>query len=636
MKHVIIGTAGHVDHGKTLLIKALTGIDTDRLQEEKKRGITIELGFAHLDFPDGTQAGIVDVPGHEKFIKNMLAGAGGIDLAMLVVAADEGFMPQTVEHLGILTLLGIKDGLVVITKTDMVDPDWVEMIREDVAARVEGTFLEGKPVFPVSAYTGDGIPQLREALSGLVRQAAEKNMRVPFRLPVDRVFSVEGFGTVVTGTLVEGSVSEGDEAVLAPSGLTTRVRNLQVHSKDVTTAYAGQRVAMNLAGLKKTDIQRGDAVAKPGSLETSLMLDVRLENLRDSGRIIAHNSQVHLYHGSSVRLAKVVLLDREQLAPGEKCYAQLRLAEPIAAKQGDRFVIRFFSPLETIGGGQILDAAPTKHKQGDKTVLEALKIRESGSGDQRLLQAVAAAGFDLATRDALAEKFAQDPEETEKSLHALTGRGAVLELLPGRWLAASVLDGTWESCRSLLSAYHAANPLHAGMKLAELRQKLLPRVALPVADGVLAALAAEGKIRRVADRYALSDFQIRLTKRQNNIRDRLRKIYRDAGIEVPGTDEVMPMFDTKEKEDVRQVLESMVSSGDLVLLTPQIILHADAYNRMYQAARDWFAENETLTLAQYRDLLNTSRKYALAALEYFDKNKMTKKDGDLRRATSSF
>ena len=251
MKHVIIGTAGHVDHGKTLLVKALTGIDTDRLVEEKKRGITIELGFAHLDFDDGTQAGIVDVPGHEKFIKNMLAGAGGIDLAMLVVAADEGFMPQTVEHLGILSLLGIQDGLVVITKADMVDPEWVEMVKDDVAAQVEGTFLEGKPVFTVSAYTGQGIAELREALTQLVHKASEKNLRTPFRLPIDRVFSVDGFGTVVTGTLIEGSVSEGDMAEILPTGVEARVRNLQVHGKDVDTAFAGQRVAVNLAGIRK-------------------------------------------------------------------------------------------------------------------------------------------------------------------------------------------------------------------------------------------------------------------------------------------------------------------------------------------------------------------------------------------------
>ena len=392
MKHVIIGTAGHVDHGKTLLVKALTGIDTDRLVEEKKRGITIELGFAHLDFDDGTQAGIVDVPGHEKFTKHRRAGAGGLGRGSLVVADDEGFMPQTVEPLGILSLLGIQDGLVVITKCDMAAPEWVEMVKEDVRTHVEGTFLEGKPVFTVSAYTGQGIPELRQALKELVQKAAEKNMRTPFRLPIDRVFSVDGFGTVVTGTLIEGSVSNGDMAEILPGGVQARVRNLQVHDRDVETAYAGQRVAINLAGVKKADLGRGDVIARPGSVRTSLMLDARLQNLKNSQRTILSGSQVHLYHGSAVRLCKVVLLDRDALQPGESCYAQLRLTEEIAAKRGDRFVIRFYSPLETIGGGVVLDDLPRRHKRGDQAVLEALAIRESGPGDGQLVRRGAARG----------------------------------------------------------------------------------------------------------------------------------------------------------------------------------------------------------------------------------------------------
>ena len=446
MKHVIIGTAGHVDHGKTLLVKALTGIDTDRLQEEKKRGITIELGFAHLDWEDGTQAGIVDVPGHEKFIRNMLAGAGGVDLAMLVVAADEGFMPQTVEHLGILSLLGIQEGLVVITKTDMVDPEWVEMIREDVKEQVKGTFLENKPIMGVSAYTGEGIAELREHLKQLVHKTGEKSLRTPFRLPVDRVFSVEGFGTVVTGTLIEGCMNEEEVAELVPSGLTAKIRNLQVHGKDVTTAYAGQRVAVNLAGLKKSDIQRGDAVAKPGTVHTGLMLDVRLQNLKGSQRVILNNSQVHFYHGSSVLLAKVVLLDRDKLEPGDSCYAQVRFTDPISAKSGDRFVIRFYSPLETIGGGVVLEDNPYKHKRGDRKVLEALKIKESGSGDQKVVQAVAEEGITLPDSKKLAARLAMEEEALQQELERLLSRGRLLEILPGRYLADSVLDKQWDNC----------------------------------------------------------------------------------------------------------------------------------------------------------------------------------------------
>ena len=636
MKHVIIGTAGHVDHGKTLLVKALTGIDTDRLTEEKKRGITIELGFAHLDFDDGTQAGIVDVPGHEKFIKNMLAGAGGIDLAMLVVAADEGFMPQTVEHLGILSLLGIRDGLVVITKCDMVDPEWVEMVKEDVKAQTEGTFLSGKPIYTVSACTGQGVAELKEKLGELVRAAGEKNLRIPFRLPIDRVFSVDGFGTVVTGTLIEGALAVGDMAEVLPTGFQARVRNLQVHGRDVESAYAGQRVAVNLAGTKKSDLARGDTIAKPGSVRRSLMLDVRLQNLKNSQRTILTGSQLHLYHGSSVRLCKVVLLDREALAPGESCCAQLRMTEELAAKCGDRFVVRFYSPLETIGGGVVLDDCPVRHKRGDERVLEALAIRESGSGDEKLLQAVAEQGTALPGLEKLAGSLSREPEELEAELNALCAAGRLLEPLPRRYLAGSVFDKLWDACRGLLEQYHKQNPLHGGMKVAELRQKLLKGADQAVADALLAALRHEGKIKAVADRYALADFSVHLTKRQTGIRDRILQSYRKAGLETPGLDEIYSMFEAKEQTDCKQVVESLVSGGGLVMLTPQICVHREVYEQVCRRTAEHFAGEEELTLAQFRDMLSTSRKYALAVLEYYDKNKILKKDGDIRRPGPAF
>ena len=636
MKHVIIGTAGHVDHGKTMLVKALTGIDTDRLLEEKKRGITIELGFAHLDFDDGTQAGIVDVPGHEKLIRNMLAGAGGIDLAMLVIAADEGFMPQTVEHLGILQLLGIRDGVVVITKCDMAEPDWIDMVQEDIAQRVKGTFLEGKPVFRVSAATGQGIPELKAALKALVAGAAEKSLRAPYRLPIDRVFSVDGFGTVVTGTLIEGAVTVGDGAEILPGGTVCRVRNLQVHGKDVETAYAGQRVAINLAGVKKSDLARGDTIACPGSVRTALMLDVRLQNLRESRRTILNGSQVHFFHGSSVRLCKVVLLDRDALRPGERCYAQLRMTEEISARPGDRFVVRFYSPLETIGGGVVLDDSPMKHKRNDPRVLEALAVKENGSGDQKLLQTVAEQGLALPTAEQLAAKLHQEPEELARQLQDLCTAGKVTEPLPGRFLASSVLDARWESCRSILEQYHRQNPLHAGMRVAELRQKLFKNTDQAVCDAVLREFVREGKLRAERDRFALAEFSVHLTKRQSALKEKLLQIYRKAGLETPGLDEVYAGFAPNELTDCKQVVESLVSGGELVMLTPQICIHRQVYDDIVEKTRAHFAEKDELTLAEFRDLLDTSRKYALAVLEYFDKNKMLKKEGDIRRMGQGF
>lgn len=630
MKHVIIGTAGHIDHGKTALVKALTGIETDRLAEEKRRGITIEPGFAHLDWPDGTQTDIIDVPGHERFIKNMLAGAGGIDLAMLVVAADDGFMPQTVEHLDILTMLGVCDGLTVITKTDLVAPDWLRLVIEEAALQTKGSFLEGKPILCVSARTGEGLPALREALRELVARAPEKNVHAAFRLPVDRVFSVDGFGTVVTGSLIEGTIHTGDTVELAPAGIEARVRSLQVHGRDVEAAYAGQRTAVNLAGIKKALVRRGDTVVSPGSVRASRMLDVHLRCLGSSRRTILNNSQLHLYHGASVLLAKVVLLDRDALSPGESCYAQLRLREPVSIKPGDRFVIRFYSPLETIGGGLILDDAPMRHKRGDSTVLAALRIRESGSDAERILQQLAAFGCALPGAEQLAQPLGMDAALLLPQLGQLAAAGRILEPLPGRYLSSAVFDGLWETCRALLAAYHARNPLHTGMRDAELRQKLFRSSAQSVCDAILAALCREGRIRISAGRCALADFSVRYTRRQAAIREELLALYRQAGVEPPATDEALARFAPNERNDARQVLESAAANGELLLLSPGLYCHQDAWRSACAVVRSCLAAHGTITLAELRDALGTSRKYALAILEYCDRSRITRREGDLR------
>jgi selenocysteine-specific elongation factor len=635
MKNVIIGTAGHVDHGKTALVRALTGIDTDRLEEEKRRGITIELGFAHLDFDDGARAGIVDVPGHEKFIRNMLAGAGGIDLAMLIVAADEGVMPQTTEHLGILSLLGIKNGLTVITKTDLVDGEWLDMIKKDVECFMRGTFLEGQPVVPVSAYTGTGLDNLKKELRALIDKVEEKNVRVPFRLPVDRVFPVEGFGTVVTGTLIEGAVSAGDAAEVLPAGLPVTVRTVQVHGKTVPAAGAGQRVALNLTGVKKSDIQKGDVVAMRGTVRTSSMLDVRLHALADSKRTIKNASQLHLYHGTRVVLCKAVLLDRDELTPGESCYAQLRLTEPLPSKTGDRFVVRFFSPLETIGGGVILDPDPPKRRRNDPGTLEALKVRESGSTGERIYQ-TAVKENSVAASEALRRALDMSEEEFRLELDSLTGAGRLVELLPGKLIADSVLDALAASCRALLSSYHKEHPLHAGLRVAELRQKLLGREENAAANAVLSELSREGVIRLENGRASFPDFEVVLTKRQRAVREKLLGVYQKAGYDAPPPDEIPGLFAPNEKSDVQMVMENLLSSGALVMLTKQIYWHRDAFEKARGVAEEHFKTNAELTMPQFRDLLGTSRKYALAMLDYLDSAKVTKKVGDIRTVFKGF
>lgn len=635
MNHVIIGTAGHVDHGKTMLIKALTGIDTDRLIEEKKRGITIDLGFAYLQMPDGSRAGIVDVPGHEKFIKNMLAGAGGIDLAMLVVAADEGFMPQTVEHLNILSLLGIRDGLVVITKIDAVEPEWVDVIREDVAEHVRGTFLEGKPVLAVSAYTGEGIEALRGELQRMVGRVAQRSAQTPFRLPVDRVFSKDGFGTVVTGTMIEGNLAVGDTVELMPSGETAKVRTLQVHNEKVEEAFAGQRVAVNLAGLRKDAVERGDVLSKPGSLRPSLMLDVKLTNLKDSGRPIKTGSPLHFYHGSRTVLCKAVLLDRDVLEPGESCYAQLRMTESVAVKRGDRFVVRFYSPLETIGGGVILDDCPPRHKRNQSAVLESLRVLESGSAGELLGQLVGEYGLRLPDAAELARRQGRGADEVAAELAGLVNTGRLVEPLPGRFMTEQIYrDCCRKACR-VLEEYHKANPLHAGMPVAALRQKVFVKTELKEADAVLHMMGRDGTVRRLADRCALPEFRVVLTKRQEALRRRILEKYQAAGIETPFADDLYATFQPGEREDCKKVLENLVSGGELVMLTPQLFWHSSVYEEVCSRSRAFFAEHPSFTLAEYRDMLGTSRKYALAVLEYYDRLRVTRKEGDSRQVVGT-
>ncbi len=411
---------------------------------------------------------------------------------------------------------------------------------------------------------------------------------------------------------------------------------MQVHGVSVEKAYAGQRVAVNLAGLKKTEIERGDAVARPGSVRVSRMLDVKLLNLKNSQRVITNDMQVHLYHGAAVMLAKVVLLDRDALNPGESGYAQLRMAEPIASKNGDRFVIRFYSPLETIGGGVILDDAPARHKRGVPSVIEALKVKESGSVGDRLTQTVAEFSTLLPTAEKLAAKLGMEAESLRTELRELMDGGRVAEPLEGRYIAASALDGVSASCRSILADYHRQNPLHAGMKAAELRQKLFKGAEQAAADALLNALCREGAIKRAGERYALFEFEIHYTKKQSAIREKLLGYYLKAGIEPAATDEVAATFAQNERADYKQVLDSVLSGGELVMLAPEVCYSRDAYARACEAARAHFQQNETLTLAELRDILGTSRKYALAILEYFDRNGITKKDGDLRRLNRGF
>ena len=632
MKNIIIGTAGHVDHGKTALIRALTGIETDRIKEEKKRGITIELGFAYLDLPNGEKAGIIDVPGHEKFVKNMLAGAGGIDLALLVVAADEGFMPQTREHLGILSLLNIPEGLIVVTKKDMVDEDWLEVVCEDIRAEVAGTFLEEAPILAVSSYTGEGIEELKQAIFALIDSSNQiKNPNTPFRIPVDRVFSIEGFGTVITGTLIEGQMNVGDPVTIYPKGIETKIRNLQVHSHDVQTAYAGQRVAVNLASLKKTDLEKGDVVAQKDSMHVAMMLDAKMTVLKNCDRDIFNGSRLHLYHGARDILCKCVLLDREVASAGDEVYVQLRLEEEIAAKTGDRFILRFYSPVETIGGGVILDSNPMKHKRNDEAVLKTLALKDKGSEKEKVEEALKEYSSRYETTDYLKIHTNIDSEMFDSIVHILLEEGVIYPINNNTYIHKSFLQAMEQRAEKMLSKYHAENPLRSGMKRDEFRGKLFTNQDISVADKVTEYMVADGVLNLPQGSVALASFAIQFSADQEKLMGKLEKVFIDGGYAVPSLDDVSKEF-AKEKS-FKQVLESLITDGKLIKLTDQIIYHADVYHTALKLAMDFAAEHGQISLGEVRDLLGSSRKYTLALLEYWDRKNITKKIGDARTFT---
>ncbi len=625
MKNIIIGTAGHVDHGKTALIKALTGIETDRIKEEKKRGITIELGFAYLDLPDGEKAGIIDVPGHEKFVKNMLAGAGGIDLALLVVAADEGFMPQTREHLGILSLLNISEGIIVITKKDMVDEDWLEIVCDEVRQEVQGTFLENAQMIPVSSYTGEGIEQLRQAIFTMIDQKTQiKNLDVPFRIPVDRIFSVEGFGTVITGTLIEGTMKVGDPVTVYPSRIESRIRNLQVHSQDVQEAYAGQRVAVNLAGLKKTDLNKGDVIAVPDSMHTTMMIDIHLTVLKDCDREIRNATRLHLYHGARDILCKIVLLDRDSVGAGESCYAQLRLEEEIAVKTGDRFVLRFYSPVETIGGGVILDSNPFKHKRNDAAVLESLKLKEGGSDREKISAALRDYSARFETLDFLQIQTGIPKEQFEQQINKLIKDKVAFRVSDNVVIHTDYLNRLKDSAVKLLESYHKENPLREGMKKDEFRNKLIKYEDISVVDKITDSLVNRKVLKYVNNCVALADFEVQ----QDNNQQEIENAFLQGGFSPESPDQIAARF--PKVKNFKQVLESLVNTGKLVRVEEKILLHADYYNKALTLAKEHVDQNGQITLAEMRDLMGASRKFAVAVLEYWDKRGITKKVGDAR------
>lgn len=629
MKHIIIGTAGHIDHGKTTLIKALTGRNTDRWEEEQRRGITIDLGFTWFDLKNGNRAGIIDVPGHEKFINNMVAGVVGMDLVLLVIAADEGIMPQTREHMDILEMLGVQKSILVLNKCDLVDEEWLEMVEEEIREELQGTFLERAPVVKVSAATGAGIPVLVETIERLSEdEVVEKEIHTIPRLPVDRVFSLSGFGTVVTGTLVSGTISKEDKLEMFPNGRECKIRNIQVHGRDVETCYAGQRVAINISNMKKKELQRGCVLAPPGSMKDSRLLDVKLEMLDSSVRVLANNTRLHFFSGTSEVLCRAVLLGDETLGPGESGYVQLRMEKEVAFRRGDRFVVRFYSPMETIGGGVILEPNAVKKKRFSPEVLDSLKQKESGSAEDVIELHVKEYAETMAAVSELAKLTALSREETEEAVKILAEEGLVC-VFPMKkdtfvWHTADE-RAYREKILNALEKYVEKNPYRYGMAKAEVHSTYMKRVKPNIFDKYIEYLEAQNILSRHDEFLAPPAYEAARDAVYEKVRRTLLSVLKPAGYDFARMTDIS--FGEIPAGTVEDILLLLVDSGEIVKVADGMYTLGSYMDAAREKIVEKLKADGKITIAEIRDMFGTSRKSAKPILEYMDSIKVTRKTG---------
>jgi selenocysteine-specific elongation factor len=621
----VVGTAGHVDHGKSTLVEALTGIDPDRLREEKEREMTIDLGFAWVTLPNGETVGVVDVPGHRDFIENMLAGVGGIDAALFVIAADEGVMPQTQEHLAILDLLEIESGVVALTKVDLVeDPEWLELVTLDVSETLEGTVLENAAIVPVSARTGQGIEELAQAVADCLAGRPPRADKGMPRLPIDRVFTLSGFGTVVTGTLTDGMLALGQTVEIQPGGLTTRIRGLQTHKQKIEQATPGSRVAVNLTGLAKDDLVRGQVVTTPGWLRPTVLVDVHYRHLAGVEKPLRHNVEVKFFSGAAEILARTRVLGQEFIAPGEQGWLQLRLEEPVALVKGDHFILRRPSPGQTLGGGVVVDAAPRRrHRRFREEVVERLETLAEGTPEEILLHTLQTRG--PLTTGKLAQQSELTSAETERLVTELIDEGEIIGLGGQGPTQLLVARGRWDELVQgairQVGAYHRSNPLKAGMMREELKSRL--KLAAKEFNGFMERAAADGELVDEGVTVRLPSHEVRLSSEQQAATDRLLgEFHRDPF----GT----PSYKDAVSAVGEEVLGVLINRGELVQVGPDVLFLAETVARAESQVRQFVAQHGSITVAQARDEFQSSRKYVLALLEYFDQQGITRREGDVR------
>lgn len=629
MKNIIVGTAGHIDHGKTTLIKALTGRNTDRWEEEQRRGITIDLGFTYFDLKNGDRVGIIDVPGHEKFINNMVAGVVGMDLVLLVVAADEGIMPQTREHMDILGLLGIKKSILVINKCDLVDEEWLELVEEEIQEELEGTFLEGAPVVKVSAATGQGLDELTDTIQQLMSEevVAKDTQTIP-RLPIDRAFTLSGFGTIITGTLISGTITREDVLEMYPIGKECKIRNIQVHGQNQDKCYAGQRVAINLSNVKKKEIRRGCVLAPKNSMKNTDLLDVKLKVLEDSMRILTNHERLHLYTGTSEILCRAVLLDKEQIGPGEEGLVQLRLEEEIAVKRGDRFVVRFYSPMETIGGGIVLEPNPVRKKRFDAQAIEELKKKESGSlGDVMELQ-IKEHGDTMITLAELAKVMAHSVDELKEYLEELEESGTIF-VFPMKkdtylWHRDSEF-AVRQKIEETLQKYHSEHPYRYGMKKAEIHNTFLKKIKPNIFDAYIERMTGENVYGRREEYLSLPGYEVPKDAMYLQTEKLIEDTFEKAGYDFVRFSEID--FGKIPRQTAEDVVLMMIDEGKVLRINEEMFTMKHLMDEAKEKIQNHLKEENLITIAQVRDMFSTSRKSAKPILEYMDSIKVTKKTG---------
>jgi len=631
MKHFIIGTAGHVDHGKTALIKALTGIDTDRLKEEKERGISIELGFASLTLPNGRTFGIVDVPGHERFIRNMVSGASGIDMVIMVIAADEGVMPQTREHLHICSLLGIKKGLVALTKVDMVTEEWRDLVKDDVHEFLKGTFLEASPVIPVSSITAAGLEELLDAFGRVASEIEGESDAGIFRLPVDRAFTMKGFGTVVTGTLISGDIKLGEEVEILPTGVTAKVRGIQIHNQSATIAEAGQRTAINLQGVEKDTIVRGDVLARPRTLKPSIRLDVCVEYLSNNNRRLKNRNLVRFHVGTNEAIGRIILLDREDVEPGAKASAQVVLESPIVAMARDRFVIRSYSPVTTIGGGMIVDPLPKKHKRNSEKVNHEIDLLHDGTDTERAAIIIERSGIEgigiseLEMRTGVYQNILKDILGTLSSKKQVV----VLDVDESRIISFSIYQNLQGRILLEMRAYHERYPLKEGVSKEELRSTAGQFARPRLFNMAVRELEKRGEIVVERENIRLSGHRVNLKGELEDIRSKIAEIYMDAGLTPPSIKELMEKF-AGQRSLAESVINVMLKEGSLIKINEDLYFHKEVLTRLREDYKSLLVRDGKATPASMKELTSLSRKFIIPLMEYFDITKLTIRAGDHR------